>query len=162
MAENGTGTLEAIGMEIAKVFQPFKERVDAGEIMLLLAELGIEFPESLANDATFQTAVKDVADKVDDMATLVKELVDAIKAEDYSTASQKSIALVEAIAGMANDIKTIANEIKNKGPYPGISDTDLTTFVEGLAKNLIDYLVVNYLESAIPLFAIFLEFFWHY
>jgi hypothetical protein len=159
MAENGTGTLEAIGMEIAKVFQPFKERVDAGEIMLLLAELGIEFPESLANDAAFQTAVKDVADKVDDMATLVKELVDAIKAEDYSTASQKSIALVDAIAGVANDIKTIANEIKNKGPYPGISDTDLTTFVEGLAKNLIDYLVVNYLESAIPLFAIFLEFF---
>ena len=117
MADNGTGTLEAIGIEIAKVFQPFKERVDEGEIILLLAELGIEFPESLANDSGFQTATKDVADKVEQMAALVKALIDAIKAEDYTTASDKSIALIQLIAGMADDIKTIADAIEANGPY---------------------------------------------
>lgn len=159
MAENGTGTLEAIGIEIAKVFQPLKERVDAGEIILLLAELGIEFPESLANDSSFQTAITDVTEKVDEMATLVKALIDAIKVEDYSTASEKSIALIQAIAGMADDIQTIADAIEANGPYAGISAGELDDFVANLAKNLIDYLVINYLQSAIPLFAIFLEFF---
>ena len=159
MAENGTGTLEAIGIEIAKVFQPLQERVEAGEIILLLAELGIEFPESLANDASFQTATTGVADKVNEMATLVKALIDAIKAEDYTLASEKSIALIQLIAGMADDIKTIADAIDANKPYAGITNTELDDFVANLAKNLIDYLVVNYLQSAIPLFAIFLEFF---
>lgn len=159
MADQGTGTLEAIGIEMAKVFRPFKERVEEGEIILLLAELGIEFPESLANNASFQTATKDVADKVEQMAALVKALIDAIKAEDYSTASEKSIALIQLIAGMADDIKTIADAIEANGPYAGISSGELGDFVASLAKNLIDYLVINYLQSAIPLFAVFLEFF---
>ena len=60
MPENQIGTLEAIGIEVAKVFLPLQERVEAGEIMLLLAELGIEFPASLANDPDFQAAVTGV------------------------------------------------------------------------------------------------------
>lgn len=132
MANNGTGTLDAIGIEIAKVFQPLQESVEAGEIMLLLAELGIEFPESLANDASFQTAITAVAGKVNQMATLVKELLDSIKAEDYALSSEKSIALIQLIAGMADDIKTIADAIEANGPYPGISNAELDDFVANL------------------------------
>lgn len=159
MANNGTGTLEAIGIEIAKVFQPLEERVEAGEIMLLLAELGMAFPESLANDASFQTSIQNVAGKVSQMATLVKELLDAIKAEDYVLSSQKSVALIQLIAGMADDINAIADAIEANGPYTGISSGELDDFVASLARNLIDYLVISYIQNSIPLFALFLEFF---
>ncbi len=121
MAENQTGTLEAIGIELTKVFRPFKERVDAGEIMLLLAELGIEFPASLANDAGFQGAVTGVADKVNQMIVLTKELVTAIKAEEYGQSAEKIRALTELIAGLVDDFQTIADEINANGPYPGIT-----------------------------------------
>ncbi len=159
MPDNQIGTLESIGIEIAKLFQPYKERVESGEIMLLLAELGIEFPASLANDPDFQGAVTGVSEKVTQMATLVQELIAAIKAEDYSTSGEKIIALIELIAGIVDDIDTIADEIDANGPYTGITPADLDDFVANLAKNMIDYLVVNYLQSVIPIFAVFLEFF---
>src|SRR5918993_738954 len=159
MPENQIGTLEAIGIEVAKVFLPLRERVEAGEIMLLLAELGIEFPASLANDPDFQAAVTGVSDKVGEMATVVKGLIDAIKAEDYTTAAEKTIALIELIAGMVDNIQTIADEIEAHGPYTGITGPELDAFVANLAKNVVDYLVVNYLQVTIPLFAVIMEFF---
>lgn len=158
-AANQTGTLEALGIEVAKVFMPFKERVEEGEIMLLLAELGIEFPASLANEATFTAAVTSVTDKVEQMIVLSKALIDAIKAEDFTTAAEKSVALVEAIAGIADEMQTIANAIAAHGPYAGITDAELGDFVADLAKNLVDYLVITYLQANILLFAVFLEFF---
>lgn len=159
MAENQTGTLEAIGIELTKVFLPFKERVEAGEIMLLLAELGIEFPASLTNDVGFQGAVTGVADKVNQMLTLTKELVTAIKAEDYGLSAEKIRALTELIAGLVDDFQTIADEINANGPYPGITAGELSDFVQDLASNLIEYLLINYLKNNILVFVLFLEFF---
>lgn len=158
-AANQTGTLEAIGIEVAKVFLPLKERVEAGEIMLLLAELGMEFPASLANDAAFNAAVTSVTGKVEQLVGLSRALIAAIKAEDYALSAEKSVALVEAIAGMADDLQAIADAIAANGPYAGITDAQLGNFVADLAKNLIDYLVITYLQVNIQLFAVFLEFF---
>lgn len=159
MPENQVGTLEAVGIELAKVFHPLQERVESGEIIILLAELGIEFPSSLANDTDFQNAVTGAADKVGEMPALVIELIDAIKAEQYDVAAEKSLALVQLISELATDIQTIANEIEANGPYTGIDSDELDDFVLNLAKNLIDYLIVNYLETSVPLFEVFLEFF---
>jgi hypothetical protein len=159
MAENETGTLEAIGIELTKVFLPFKERIEAGEIMLLLAELGIEFPASLVNDPGFQGAVSGVADKINQMITLTKELVTAIKAEEYGQSAEKIGALTELISGLVDDFQTIADEINANGPYPGITSGELSDFVQDLASNIIEYLLINYLKSNISIFVLFLEFF---
>ena len=159
MPETEMGTLEAVGLELVKVFQPFKERVEANEILLLLAELGIEFPAALASDPDFQNAVTGVSDKVGQMPGIATALVSTIKAEDYSEAAQKLIELIELIAGMVDDFQTIADEIDNNGPYPGLSTQELDDFVGELALNIVDYLVVNYLQANILLFALFMEFF---
>lgn len=159
MAENQVGTLEAVGIEIAKVFQPLRDRVEAGEIIVLLAELGIEFPASLGEDPEFRNAVSGVSEKVGDMPGIVREIIVASKAEDYVTTAEKALDLIRLISGMADDIRTIADEIDANKPYPGLSDAELSEFVSNLAKNIIDYLVISYLRSSIPLFAVFLEFF---
>lgn len=159
MAENQLGTLESIGIEIAKVFQPFKDRIEAGEILLLLAELGIEFPESLAEDSGFQNAVAGVSDKVGQMPGLIQAIIAAVKAEDYGTSAQKAYDLVKLIAGMVDDIQTIADEVDANKPYPGLSPSEVEDFVSDLARNLVDYLIVNYLQTVIPMFTVFLEFF---
>ena len=125
MPEQQKGTLEAIGLEVTKLFLPFKERIDAGEILQLLAELGIEFPLSLAEDADFQEAVTGVANKVDQLVTTSKELTTAIKAEDDETSAEKLKQLIELIAGFVSDFQTIADKINSNGPYPGISDEEL-------------------------------------
>ena len=159
MVENQTGTLEAIGIELTKVFLTFKDRVEAGEIMLLLAELGIEFPSSLTNDAGFQGAVTGVVDKVNQLISLSTELGAALNAEDYGQSAEKIEGLTELIAGMVDDFQTIADEINSNGPYPGITAGELNDFVGDLAVNLIEYLLINYLKSSLSLFVLFLEFF---
>ena len=159
MEENQLGTLESIGIELIKVFLPFKERVEAGEILLLFAELGIKLPDSLANDLGFQSAVAGVSDKVTQMPTLAQTLVQAVKDENYGLAGQTLIDLIKLIAGLADDFQTIADEIESNGPYPGLTPAEITEFVGQLALNLIDYLIINYLQNSISLFALFLEFF---
>ncbi len=153
------GTLEAIGVEIAKVFQPFKDRVENDEILLLLAELGIEFPASLAADTDFQNAVSGVADKVGQMPERAKELIDALEAEDYTLAGEALFELIQLIAGIVDNFQTIADEINANGPYPGLTAEELGDFVTELALNIIDYLIINYFQNSIPLFTLFLEFF---
>jgi hypothetical protein len=159
MPEQQKGTLEAIGLEVTKLFLPFKERIDAGEILQLLAELGIEFPLSLAEDADFQEAVTGVANKVDQLVTTSKELTTAIKAEDDETSAEKLKQLIELIAGFVSDFQTIADKINSNGPYPGISDEELSDFLQDLAVNLLEYLLIDYLKSSVSLFVLFLEFF---
>ncbi len=159
MAESDVGTLEAIGLEVVKVFVPFKERVEAGEVLLLLAELGVEFPASLANDAGFQGAVTGVADKVTTLVGLSREMIAAIKAEDYGLSGEKAVELTQLIAGIVDDFQTIADEINANGPYPGLSASELNNYVQDLAVNLVEYLLINYLKSTVSLFVLFLEFF---
>lgn len=159
MAEDSPGTLEAIAIEIAKVFSPMRERIDAGEIILLLAELGIKFPDALATQPAFQSAVTDVATNIGKLPPLIGDMIQAFKDEDYSTAGEKTLDLLAIITEMAEDFQTIGNAIDAGKPYAGISNGDLTTFLGNFAENLVDYLVVNYIQTAVPEFAVFLEFF---
>ena len=93
------------------------------------------------------------------MATLVRELVAAINAEDYAASGEKIVELIEKIIGLVDDFKTIGDEIQAHGPYAGISTGELDNFVANFAKNIVDYLVVNYLQSTVPILAAFFEFF---
>jgi len=151
MAEQQTGTLEAVGIEMTKVFQPFKERVEAGEILLLLAELGIAVPAGLANDSGFQTAVAGASDAIDTMAEKAKAMIDAIKEENYTLAAEALAELIELISGMVDQFKIIANAIEANAPA-GLD-------VEKLARSILDYLAISYMQASIPLFVSFLELF---
>jgi len=159
MPEQERGTLEAIGLELAKVFVPLKERIEANEILLLFAELGIEFPASLASDTGFTTAVTFVADKIDDLIDITGDLITAIDDEEYATIATKTIELVELIAGLVENFQLIADAIDDNKPYPGITGPELSSFLGDLAVNLVEYLVIGYLKFTIPLFVYILEFF---
>jgi hypothetical protein len=165
MPENQTGTLEAIGQELAKVFQPLKERVEAGQILELMAELGLAMPEDLANDPDFSSALTDIVTNIQGMATKVSELVTLLSATelDYAAITEKTVQLIELIAGMIEDITTIGTEVNgyvsdHESDFPEGS-TAVLNALEDFAKNLFDYLMINYIESVSTLLAAFLEFF---
>jgi hypothetical protein len=157
MPDNTPGTLETITIELTKLVRPLKERVEQGEILELFAELGIQFPNSLAADPTFQTAVTDVVNKIGQMPSKVTAMINALNASpaQYDVAAQSAIELVEIIAALITDFETITTAVTNHGPYPGVTSGD----IGALAKNLFDYLIVNYIDTSVPIFAAFLEFF---
>ena len=159
MPDNQPGTLEGLAMEVAKVFTPLKEEIEDGHILLLLAQLGLQFPDSLAADAAFVNAVKDIAAKIKAFYPLIQTLITDVSNGDYAGAVQQGATLIEDIIALVGDIQTIATQIDAHKPYAGISPADLQNFISNLPVNLIDFLVVSYFQNNFPSFAAFIEFF---
>jgi hypothetical protein len=154
--DNQPGTLDAIAIELAKVVKPLEDRIKAGEILELFAELGIRFPESLANDPQFSTALADAIARLELIPGFIVTLIDQLAAEQYSDAAGTAIDLTEAIVQLIIDIDAIADAIDAaSGTFPAI---DVEDFVANLSRNLLDYLVINYVESNTPAAAAALEF----
>src|SRR5258708_24776239 len=150
------GTLDVIALELAKVVKPLEERIKSGEILELFAELGIRFPDSLANDPQFQNAMVDAIARLEAIPGLITTLIDQIEAEKYGDAAGTAIDLTEAVVHLIMGIDVIAQAIDAaQGTFPTI---DLGDFVANLSRNLVDYLVVNYLESNSPPTAAVLDF----
>ena len=159
MAENQPGTIESLAIEVAKIFDPMRERIEDGEILILLEELGISFPDNLASDNGFQTAVKDVSDKIALFPSLISTLIKNLKDEDYAGAAAKTGDIIQIIVTLVEKFQVIADEIESNKPYPGITDTELNAFLLNLAENIVDYLVISYFENTLPTFSAFFEFF---
>lgn len=165
MSENSnTGTLELITTELTKLINPLKERVEKAEILQLFAELGVDFPPELAADGDFSTALNDVITKVGSMPGKVKAMIDALNATpdpQYDVAAQQLTDLIQIIVDLVGDISTIATKINDYIAAHPVTDPEgaVADFTADLAKNLFDYLVVNYIDTSVPLLGAFLEFF---
>lgn len=160
---SNTGTLEVITTELTKLINPLKERIQHGEILQLFAELGIDMPPELAEDPAFAAALSNLVTKVGSMPEKVKQMVDALTATpepQYDVAGERLIELITIIAELVGDIDTVVTAITNyvnTHPLPG--SADILAFAGELAKNLFDYLFINYIESTSPILGAFLEFF---
>jgi hypothetical protein len=159
MPDNQPGTLEGLAIEIAKVFTPMKEQIENNQILLLLAELGLQFPDSLAADTAFVNAIQDVSTKITSFYPVIQALIADVRNGDYAGAVEQGATLIQNIITMVQDFQTIATEIDAHKPYPGITPADLQDFLTNLPVNLIDFLVVTYLQNNFPTFAAFFEFF---
>ncbi|MEP7343633.1 MAG: DUF6603 domain-containing protein [Gemmatimonadaceae bacterium] len=152
---NQPGTLDVIALELAKVVKPLEEQIESGDILEIFAELGIRFPEELANDPHFQSALTDALHRLEQLPDLIATLLTQIDAEDDLGAAQTAFELTEAIVQLIRDIDSIAQAIDaTSGSFPEI---DVTDFVANLSRNLLDFLLVNYLESVMPAAAAVLE-----
>jgi hypothetical protein len=154
---NQPGTLEVIAIELAKVVKPLEERIQSGHVLELFAELGIRFPDSLANNPQFQTGLSDAVTRLETLPGLIETLVTQIEAEDYVGALGTSIDLTETIVQLIQDFEAIAQAIQGaQGSFPAIN---VGAFVAELSENLIHYLLVDYIENASPGAAAVLELF---
>ena len=98
------GTLDVIALELAKVVKPLEERIKKGEILELFAELGIRFPDSLANNPQFGAALADAIARLEVIPGLITTLIDQVEAE----------VLPEGKADMG-----YIGDQPTEGPYPG-------------------------------------------
>lgn len=149
MPENNPGTLDAIGIELVNMLQPIKQRVDDDEVLVLLAELGIQFPETLKSNPAFGSAMDGLVSNIAAMPDIVKALIDAIKAEDWDTVSDKSFELAEKIADTVQKF-TVVKDALESFPMGGLSSGErvaLDDFIGNFVRYLLDYLIIQYLET---------------
>jgi hypothetical protein len=154
------GTLEVVSMELVKIFDPLRARIDQGEILLLLAELGVDFPDELENNTAFNNAISSISSKIYQLPPLIANLITAINAENWNTVGTLSVDLAQKIATIIDDCITIKGALDQfTATMGGPSQAAIQDFLEDFVSNLLQYLLVNYLETASPILTAGFEFF---
>lgn len=146
---NETGTLESIAISLARLLNPLSERLREGQVRVLFAELGLQFPPALESVGPFMDAARSVAVSIEALPSLTEALLDAVEAEDIGQIVTESLALIDVVRRIIEGFDTIATALQNAGAATGLPPADVTAFAAELPERLLEYLVARNLE-AIP------------
>jgi hypothetical protein len=141
------GTLETIGKAFADILSPLEDRLASGEMRVLFAELGLQFPVALSGISAVTSAAEDAVAASTQLPTLVADLSEAIEAEDVPQILTKGLQLVNLIREVITKSEHLATAIKNAGAATGLPPAEVTPFANELPERLLDYLVVRRLET---------------
>ena len=134
-------------MLISSLLQPLADRVDAGDIRLLLSELGLSFPSSLETDGGLVASTQSAVSQLEQLSVDAEALVTAVRNEDIGAIGIAGVALAQAIAGTITSLEGVAGAIRSAGGGAGIPAAELNQFCDRLPARLVDYLAVRRLES---------------
>ncbi len=143
---NDTGTLESIALALARLLQPLSERLGTGQVRVLFAELGVQFPPALEGVPAFVDATRTVIVAIEELPEHIPDLIDAIDDEDVGQIVAESLALIDIIRRVIQGFDTIATALKNAGGATGLPLADVTAFANELPQRLLEYLVARNLE----------------
>jgi Family of unknown function (DUF6603) len=151
------GTLEAVGRALARLLQPLGDRLAAGELRLLFAELGLQFPASIEAHAGLMSNARAAGTQIQQLPGLLEELADAIDADDVPRIVSAGLKLTNAIRVGVVGFESVGSALKAAGAGGAIPQAELNQFGDQLPTKLLDYLAVRRLE-AIPGLAQALDF----
>jgi hypothetical protein len=150
-------TIEAVAIGLARIVHPIGERLEAGEVRLLLAELGMELPPELDAQAGFAAAVEQSAATVRQFLPLLVDLARAAESEDVGALIGKGLELINLLKSFVEDTERLAEALRDAaGSLPGVPPEEVEAFANQLPRRLLDYLVVRQVE-AVPAAASALE-----
>lgn len=139
------GTLQVIGGSLTQVLRPLQERFASGNLKVLLAELGLEFPDALDAAPGVASAVRAVAEGVGRLEPILADIDRAIASDDAALGLTKGLELVAAVAAVIDGFVDIASGVKAFGG--GIPAGELDAFTDALPERITDYLIVRTLEG---------------
>lgn len=143
------GTLQVVGATLTALLRPLQERFAAGELRRLLAELGRLFPPGIDADPVAAPAVKAAADAIGRLEPILSALDAALQDENIGQALAKGLELADAVRVAVAAFDDIAAAVKVAGAGAGIPANDLNAWTDALPGQIVDYLIVRFLE-AIP------------
>ena len=145
-------TVESLALEVARAFEPLKDRLAAGEVRTLFAELGMPAPDTVLGAAG-------VMDAIGDTATAVGELPDKIDGPRRRHQLRGTLprswlalaALTPIIASVTTSVDRIADAVD--GAASGSASAEIQAFATALPERLVGYLLAHYLERQHPVVA---------
>src|SRR5437879_10767284 len=142
------GTLELIARELGRAFQPVEDRLKAGEVRTLFAELGLQFPPQLETQAAFINSLGDAVTEAAKLPPLIVQLTTAIENEDIAAAVQTAGDLINVIRSLLTAIDQIGPELDAiSGSIAGMTQADVQAFAADLSASLVEFMLVTYLEG---------------
>jgi len=151
MAET-PGTIEQLALVLGRMLQPLGGRLQSGDVLGLLTDLGLSLPPTLLNDTGFSAAASTGAAAAGTLPDIISALATAIEADDGAAAVEAAVKLIEAGVKLVQSFSTIADKLQAAN-LPGVDPGVLAAFAAKLPERLLDYVVVSYLESFHPVIA---------
>ncbi|HSS79169.1 MAG TPA: hypothetical protein VLV54_20790, partial [Thermoanaerobaculia bacterium] len=144
------GTLETLAHHVGLALQPLQDRLAAGNVIGLFAELGLRFPPELLQPALVNSLNAGVA-AAGQLSTLVSQLVASIEADDEAGILQAGEQLIQQISTTISTLEQIDTQLRNlAASLPGMNASEVTSFAQELPSRLLSYLLISYLESLQP------------
>src|SRR6266403_2785588 len=146
------GTLETIVRHLWRALQPLEQKLTSGNIILLFAELGLQFPPELLTQ-DFLNSLQTGASAAGALPNTITQLSQAIDTGDEQGILTAGAHLVEEIGTVVSVLVQIGEQLKTMASNlasHGMDSTEVTQFAENLASNLLGYLIISYLEEVQP------------
>jgi hypothetical protein len=144
------GTLEVLAQQVGLALEPLQALLTSDNILFLLAQLGLQFPSDLLQP-NFVTALNTAATAAGALEPTLAQLQTTIANDDEAGTISDGLKLIDEIGALLSALPQIATELKNMaGSLPGMNSSEVTTFAEDLAGNILSYILISYLESNQP------------
>lgn len=151
MAETA-GTLEQLALGLTRALTPLGEALAAGEVADFFSELGLTPPDALLVDPAVASALQAAVDAAAPLPDRSRDLADAIRDEDLDAILLESTLTIAAIAQLLLALVALADALEAQAAAApgGVDPAALAAFAQELARRLLDYTVVHYLEGYHP------------
>jgi len=134
---NAAGTIESVAIELSKLLRPLAtELATPAKARAFFAQLG--FLLSNAQVAGIGPPLSTAASGTGDLIAIVKELIEAIEAENFGTIVSKGMAAIQKIVAIIQALSSLGSQLSGLVGVPA----------DKVAKRLFDYLLFKYLNGA--------------
>jgi uncharacterized protein DUF6603 len=140
------GTFELIALELGRALGAASGRLGGERALDTFAELGIEFPDELLADASFNSARGTIAAAGNRLGSQVAELEGAIEAGDDGRVGA-SLALAASIGQLIASLDQLVGALQAASSgLPGVTPQQVDAFVADLPRRLLDLLLYDLLD----------------
>ena len=150
-------TLAQIGRALALATEPLTSRLEGGHARRFFNMLGVDVPLTVFTPA-LENAFASTASAAAVLQEVLPELIAAVEAENTGEIIAKSVEIVEQVRAIVVAVETIVNEIENIG-VPGLTAADLGAFMGDVAQRASELVLVEHLQTYLPVVFTILHFF---
>src|SRR6266508_2585727 len=108
-----TGTLESLALFVARALTPLLERMKADNVLVLFAELGLQFPPELLDNTNFANTLSATITAIDDLVNTSVVLSAAIESEEISSIISSGRSVVVSIKNTIEKFQLLAATLRS-------------------------------------------------
>ena len=141
------GSAQLLAVELGRLLEPLRTRLDAGELKGVFEDLGLPMPAAVTDASQVKTKAGDTVTALATLAGKVEDLVEAIADLDEPAIAQHFTALLPLLKDAFGGATAIADAVNN---VYSTTDSELQELLRKLPRRLLEHLIVSYLEGYRP------------
>jgi hypothetical protein len=142
------GTVDRLAIEVARLLEPIRERLAAGQVVELFSDLGL--PLSPAVGAAVGGAASSALNALLALPAKIAALVDTVRGDDEAAVAAALAELLQVVPGAYDASRTLAGAVRTEVTAAGPVSAPIQAILNDLPQRLINFSIVTYLLEQHP------------